>query len=73
MHFCILCIFVLMLIDSHVVLRFGGVVQLKQEDINSKKMLIHISGSNGRKDRDTMLSDTALEILRRYFLFNDTG
>lgn len=62
-----------MLIDSHVVLRFGGVVQLKQEDINSKKMLIHISGSNGRKDRDTMLSDTALEILRRYFLFNDAG
>jgi integrase/recombinase XerD len=54
-------------------LRFGEVVRLKQEDIDSKRMLIHISGSNGRKDRYTMLSDTALEILRRYFLFNGTG
>ena len=48
-------------------LRFGEVVRLKQEDIDSKRMLIHISGSKGRKDRYTMLSETALEILRRYW------
>lgn len=42
-------------------------VKLKPEDIDSKRMLIHIKGSKGRKDRYTILSETALEILREYW------
>lgn len=48
-------------------LRVGEVVKLKPEDIDSKRMLIHIKGSKGRKDRYTMLAEKALEILRRYW------
>jgi site-specific recombinase XerD len=57
---------ILMLIYS-AGLRVGEVVKLKIEDIDSKRMLIHIKGSKGRKDRYTMLSETALDILRRYW------
>lgn len=48
-------------------LRIGEVVRLKLEDIDSKRMLIHIKGSKGRKDRYTLLSETALDILRKYW------
>ena len=48
-------------------LRVGEVVKLKPEDIDSKKMLIHIRGSKGRKDRYTILSESVLKILREYW------
>ncbi|MDI6891018.1 MAG: tyrosine-type recombinase/integrase [Thermodesulfovibrionales bacterium] len=48
-------------------LRVGEVVKLKPEDIDSKRMLIHIKEPKGRKDRYTMLSETALEVLRQYW------
>ena len=48
-------------------LRVGEVVRLKIEDIDSKRMLIHIKEAKGRKDRYTMLSETALDILRKYW------
>lgn len=48
-------------------LRVGEVVKLKPEDIDSKRMLIHIKGSKGRKDRYTLLSEKALDILREYW------
>lgn len=48
-------------------LRVGEVVKLKPEDIDSKRMLIHIKGAKGRKDRYVMLSETALQILREYW------
>jgi site-specific recombinase XerD len=48
-------------------LRVGEVVKLKIEDIDSKRMLIHIKGSKGRKDRYTVLSEKTLEILREYW------
>jgi len=48
-------------------LRVGEVVRLKPEDIDSKRMLIHIKGAKGRKDRYTLLSETALGILREYW------
>jgi integrase len=47
-------------------LRVGDVVRLKLEDIDSNKILIHIKGSKGRKDRYTMLSESVLKILREY-------
>ena len=48
-------------------LRVGEVVKLKPEDIDSKRMLIHIRGSKGRKDRYTILSESVLKILREYW------
>ncbi|OGV95545.1 MAG: hypothetical protein A2Z59_07290 [Nitrospinae bacterium RIFCSPLOWO2_02_39_17] len=48
-------------------LRVGEVVKLKPEDIDSKRMLIHIKGAKGRKDRYVMLSEKVLEIMRQYW------
>jgi len=48
-------------------LRVGEVVKLKPKDVDSSRMLIHIKESKGRKDRYTMLSETALEVLRQYW------
>ena len=56
---------ILMLIYSSG-LRISEVVKLRPEDIDSKRMLIHIKGAKGRKDRYTMLSDRALQTLREY-------
>jgi site-specific recombinase XerD len=47
-------------------LRVSEVVKLKVEDIDSNRMLIHIKGSKGRKDRYTLLSKTVLETIREY-------
>ncbi len=48
-------------------LRVGEVVKLKLEDIDSNRMIIHLKGSKGRKDRYTILSQTALGVLREYW------
>ena len=48
-------------------LRVGEVVRLKIEEIDGKRMLIHVKGSKGRKDRYTILSAKALEMLRQYW------
>jgi site-specific recombinase XerD len=48
-------------------LRVSEVAKLKAEDIDSKRMLIYIKGSKGRKDRYTLLSETVLETLRSYW------
>jgi integrase/recombinase XerD len=41
--------------------------RLKVSDINSRRMVIHIQGGKGRRDRDVMLSPTLLEALRQYW------
>ena len=38
-------------------LRVGEAVRLKVEDIDGKRMLIHIKGAKGRKDRYALLSE----------------
>lgn len=48
-------------------LRVGEVIRLKVEGIDSDRMLINIKDAKGRKDRYTMLSKTALEVLRDYW------
>lgn len=48
-------------------LRVSEVVNLKIEDIDSKRMLIHIKNAKGRKDRIVPLSQTVLNLLRDYF------
>jgi site-specific recombinase XerD len=48
-------------------LRVGEVVRLKVSDIDSKRMQIRVTAGKGAKDRYTVLSETALTVLREYF------
>lgn len=47
-------------------LRVSEVISLKTKDIDTSRMLIHIRQAKGRKDRYTLLSETALRTLREY-------
>ena len=47
-------------------LRVGGVVRLTLADIDIGRRLIHIRQGKGRKDRFTMLSETALKAVQAY-------
>lgn len=49
-------------------MRVSEVCNLKISDIDSKRMIITIRQSKGRKDRIVALSEKILEILREYFL-----
>lgn len=49
-------------------LRVGEVVRLREEDIDPQRKLIHIHAAKGKKDRYTVLSETALEQTERYVL-----
>ena len=49
-------------------LRVSEIVNLKIEDIDSKRMLIHLKNAKGRKDRIVPLSEKVLIILRSYFI-----
>jgi integrase/recombinase XerD len=57
---------ILMLIYSSG-LRLMEAAHLKITDIDSKRMLIRIKQGKGRKDRYTILSKAALEVLREYW------
>jgi len=46
--------------------RRAELVHLQLTDINSKRMVVHIRGGKGRKDRDVMLSRRLLTALRKY-------
>jgi len=48
-------------------LRLGEVTGLKVRDIDSGRMMVKVRQGKGRKDRYTILSDRALELLRQYF------
>ena len=48
-------------------LRIGEVVRLKIASIDSERMLLHIEGGKGGKDRYAMLSPRLLEIMRAYW------
>ena len=47
-------------------LRVREFVRLRIEDIDPTRMMIHIRGAKGRKDRYSVLSPIVLEELRRY-------
>jgi len=57
---------ILMLIYSSG-LRLMEAARLKVTDIDSKRMLVRIKQGKGRKDRYTILSTAALEVLRDYW------
>jgi len=48
-------------------LRVGETCQLRPEDIDSRRGLIHVRLGKGRKDRYVMLSTTLLSMLRDYW------
>ena len=48
-------------------LRVSEVVNLKIQDIDSQRMLIHIKNAKGKKDRMVPLSPTVLHLLREYY------
>lgn len=49
-------------------LRVSEVINLKITDIDSKRMVININQSKGRKDRIVPLTQNILELLRRYYV-----
>jgi len=48
-------------------LRVGEAINLKVDAIDSDRMLIHIKGAKGKKDRYTLLSHSFLDTLRAYY------
>jgi integrase/recombinase XerD len=48
-------------------LRRAELANLRISDIDSQRMVIHVQGGKGRKDRDVMLSPKLLEALREYW------
>lgn len=48
-------------------LRVSEVINLKIEDIDSKRMVIQIKNAKGRKDRIVPLSENILSLLREYY------
>ncbi len=49
-------------------LRVSEVVRLKPEDIDTDRRLIRVRGGKGRKDRYTILSEVALDVVRDYYM-----
>jgi len=47
--------------------RRAELTHLKVSDVDSQRMVIHIQGGKGRKDRDVMLSPRLLEVLREHW------
>ena len=48
-------------------LRVGEAVNLRIQDIDSKKMRIFVSEGKGKKDRYTVLPQASLDMLRKYY------
>jgi integrase/recombinase XerD len=57
---------ILMLIYS-AGLRRNELLNLVPTDIDSERMIIHIKGAKGKKDRISLLSDNLLKLLRQYY------
>jgi len=49
-------------------MRVSEVINLKIEDVDSKRMIINIKNAKGRKDRIVPLSNKILQLFRKYYL-----
>ena len=49
-------------------LRLSEVVHLRIEDIRKDQKVVYIKGGKGKKDRVSVLSDKALDSLRKYYV-----
>lgn len=49
-------------------MRVSEVINLKIEDIDSKRMIINIRNAKGKKDRIVLLTEHILDLLRKYYL-----
>ena len=47
--------------------RCAELTHLKVSDVDSKRMVIHVQGGKGRRDRDVMLSPKLLDELRKHW------
>ena len=50
-------------------LRISEIVNLKMADIDTSRMVVTLRVAKGKKDRQIMLSEKLLELLRAYYLF----
>ncbi len=48
-------------------LRISEIINLKIQDIDSERMMVHIRNAKGKKDREVILSETLLNVLRIYY------
>jgi site-specific recombinase XerD len=48
-------------------LRISEIINLKIQDIDSERMMLHIRNAKGKKDREVILSETLLNVLRDYY------
>ncbi|HUS02333.1 MAG TPA: site-specific integrase [Chitinophagaceae bacterium] len=48
-------------------LRISEIINLKIKDIDSERMMLHIRNAKGKKDREVVLSETLLIVLRIYY------
>ncbi|HTF18073.1 MAG TPA: tyrosine-type recombinase/integrase [Chryseolinea sp.] len=48
-------------------LRLSELLDLKLTDVQSDRSLVAVKGGKGRRDRNTLLSPTTLQLLRKYF------
>lgn len=48
-------------------LRIGEALNIRINDIDSRRMIFHIKSAKGKKDRYTLLSNNFLELLRLYY------
>ncbi len=48
-------------------LRISEIINLKIKDIDSERMMLHIRNGKGKKDREVILSETLLNVLRVYY------
>ena len=53
-------------------MRRSELVRLQVEDIDSKRMIVHIRQGKGRKDRDVPICPRLLETLREYWRSKET-